>query len=292
MEDTLKGKKIEKHWRLEKPNIILDNDDGLYFIPLLNDILFDLMPKTKLLKDYFEKVGYLCAKLGMYVPWTLPHKGATVYNGYYKASSITLKPIGYKNKKVSWNDFSKKIYYVTKMTHYLMPNLIHSLDATALSLLFRELISNSKLDNPNLIHMDRNTSRVHIFDSINVKNLAINLYTIHDCFATTADKVPALLEAIKSVYILLYTTDSYIVNFHSNLKYCIIQNFGTDMFTDKSYKQVNIYNKEAVITETIDFPSIDDIIPPYPTKAYKSYEESQRKDLGISIRQSKYLIKI
>ena len=52
-----------------------------------------------------------------------------------------------------------------------MPNLIHSLDASSIALLYERLSENN----------------------------TYNLFTIHDCFAVTTDKVELLINLLKAV---------------------------------------------------------------------------------------------
>jgi DNA-directed RNA polymerase len=63
-----------------------------------------------------------------------------------------------------------------------MPNLIHSLDANTLIMLRYEF---SKL------HSDYNS-----------------FYSVHDCFAVTADKVRDLIILIRSIYTKLYIEEN------------------------------------------------------------------------------------
>jgi len=68
-----------------------------------------------------------------------------------------------------------------------MPNLIHSLDASSMSQLF------------------------HRFYELNPYNH--NFYAIHDCFATTSDKIPVLIRLLKNVYLSIYSNEPYIKSF-------------------------------------------------------------------------------
>lgn len=65
-----------------------------------------------------------------------------------------------------------------------MPNLIHSLDAASLMLL------RDKFDK---LHPDTN-----------------NFYTIHDCYAVTANNVSSLILLLKYVYTMLYSDEHYL----------------------------------------------------------------------------------
>lgn len=82
-----------------------------------------------------------------------------------------------KNLDIAQEDKDKEvkcIYDKHKQMRALMPNLIHSLDATSMFLIYEEFTKN--------------------YGDI------VNLYTIHDCFATTADKGEKLLIHIKSIH--------------------------------------------------------------------------------------------
>ena len=76
--------------------------------------------------------------------------------------------------KVTENKYDKR-----KQTRALMPNLIHSLDSTSMSLLYK------------------------LFSSF-YKDQEKQLFSIHDCFGTTCDKVSVLKTILASVYTDLY----------------------------------------------------------------------------------------
>ena len=80
-----------------------------------------------------------------------------------------------------------------------MPNLIHSLDATSLCLLFKRFCE--------------------LYETP-------QFYSIHDCFGTTADKVFTLKTLLASVYTDLYTKDHYLYSFDRNLFKDIERNTG------------------------------------------------------------------
>lgn len=81
-----------------------------------------------------------------------------------------------------------------------MPNLIHSLDAASMILLYDQF------------------SKIY-FNSI-------NLYTIHDCFSTTAEKVNNLVTILKSVYTKFYSDEPYLRNFDEGIVKIIHANSG------------------------------------------------------------------
>lgn len=70
-----------------------------------------------------------------------------------------------------------------------MPNLIHTLDGSYLSLLYEQLGNTL-----NLAHIPQ-------------------IFSVHDCFGTTFDKVSNLKTILASVYIGLYSSDPYLHKF-------------------------------------------------------------------------------
>ena len=71
-----------------------------------------------------------------------------------------------------------------KQIRALMPNLIHSMDATTLALLVN-------------LYFDKTSQSVN------------NFYSIHDCFAVTANNVEKLISIIKIVYINIFDIWSF-----------------------------------------------------------------------------------
>ena len=107
-------------------------------------------------------------------------------------------------------------YDKAKQIRALMPNLIHSLDATSLSLLYNIFLR---------------------------KYPEAQFFSIHDCFATTFDKVTFLKEILASVYTDLYSNTQYLKEFdgniieyiHSNTDYKIDENRTIELDNGKFY---------------------------------------------------------
>jgi len=85
----------------------------------------------------------------------------------------------------------------------LMPNLIHSLDASSMSQLF------------------------HRFHERYPENH--NFYAIHDCFATTCDKIPTLIRLLKDVYLSIYSNEPYIKTFDDAIINNILNHYKSDI---------------------------------------------------------------
>ena len=96
----------------------------------------------------------------------------------YSKSKLTLR--------VNINKYDKN-----KQSRALMPNLIHSLDASSLSSLFEQFS--------------------------NTYNKSVQFFSIHDCFGTTCDTVFCLQTILASVYVDLYISDPYLLRFDKDV---------------------------------------------------------------------------
>ena len=102
-----------------------------------------------------------------------------------------------------------------------MPNLIHSLDGTSLSLLYEQ------------------------FQASFYKEPS-QFYSVHDCFGTTCDKVYLLKTILASVYTDLYSSDHYLYKFDNSILESIEVN--TDLKLDRINRTLTLQdNKEYII---------------------------------------------
>lgn len=97
----------------------------------------------------------------------------------------------------------------------LMPNLIHSLDASSLTLLYNSFASCSASESK-----------------------FTQFFSVHDCFATTCDKVSLLKTILASVYTDLYTDNPYLIKFDNSVLTNIEDN--TDYPLDREKRLVYI----------------------------------------------------
>lgn len=93
-----------------------------------------------------------------------------------------------------------------------MPNLIHSLDGTSLTLLLDKFC--------NFFYEPQ-------------------FYSVHDCFGTTCDKVDVLKILLASVYIDLYSSEPYLYKFDQDILNYLVSN---NITVDKNKRTVNIPN--------------------------------------------------
>jgi DNA-directed RNA polymerase len=86
-----------------------------------------------------------------------------------------------------------------------MPNLVHSLDATSLALL------------------------VDLMKDFNI----LNFFSIHDCFAVTANNAEKLSDYLKIVYSTIYSEDNYLKKLDDNILLNLKLHLG-DNFDEKT----------------------------------------------------------
>lgn len=138
---------------------------------------------------YLRNIATIMTLLGLPIVWNLPH-GLVVRQSYLETKSISITPFIYSKVKINIQMTDKNKYDKNKQIRALMPNLIHSLDGSSLSLLY------NKLD---IIYN------------------APQFLCVHDCFGTTFDKVSTLKTILTSVYMEMYSYNQYLQEFDNNI---------------------------------------------------------------------------
>ena len=110
-----------------------------------------------------------------------------------------------------------------------MPNLIHSLDASSLALLVN-LYFNS----------NQNTK---------------NFFSVHDCFAVTANDVENITTLLKHTYITIYSKDKYLIKLDNDIKQFIKSAFGSDSLNDDTL-EINVPSFKT----PLKFPDVNKVL--------------------------------
>ena len=210
-------------------NIKLTINDLYLLVKTIEQVIYCEFPKLKGFNNYLNKVAEICSILNISITWAVP-SGLNVNQYYLDSEAIRLKPFKYKKNTFTLKIRTKKINK-QKQIRALMPNLVHSLDAASLSLI------------------------VNIFFNYNenINSEGINFFSIHDCFAVSANNVTTLIKIIKLVYIKIYSEDSYLKRFDQGIINSIKLQFGSESFDDQTKKiKVNGYN--------FDYPNVDEVI--------------------------------
>lgn len=211
--------KIITWYRTEGCNDLISSKDINLLVEYLEEVINEDCKKISRLITYLKNVAKICNALKVPICWGLP-VGLEIVQSYLATDTkkiqifefskkvlnftVARKDIINKKKDIidNYDEESESIYDKPKQMRALMPNLIHSLDATSMFLLYDEFTKN--------------------YGDI------VNLYTIHDCFSTTADKGDKLLVLIRSIYTKLYIENNYLRTFDEGIINIIRNNLGKD----------------------------------------------------------------
>lgn len=166
--------------KLSKPFI---NDKDIWLlISTLKCIIEKDFVKIRNLIKYLKNIANLFNTLELPISWALP-TGLTITQSYLESRSSSRTPFRYSKVKLNLKVSIKDKFDKNKQVRSLMPNLIHSLDSSSLSLLYEQF-------------------------SKSYKNC--QFFSVHDCFGTTCDKVFVLKTILASVYTDIYSSDPYL----------------------------------------------------------------------------------
>lgn len=172
----------------EVPDCKLSHSDILLMVTIMNDIIYGDFEKIKKLSSYLKNVAKILVMLSLPIIWSLAN-GLVVSQSYLKVKTTTISPFSYRKTKLNLNVVTNKLD-LKKMITALMPNLIHSLDANSLSLLYYDL-----------------SMRYHNFQ----------FYSVHDCFGVTFDKIIDLKQTLAAVYTDIYLNDQFLLKFDKDI---------------------------------------------------------------------------
>jgi DNA-directed RNA polymerase len=176
------------------PAELTKNNENIYLYPselfklgeLVYNTLINNLPSLKVLTNYLDELLTILIKLDSPIIWITPAGlKISLSNIQFKKERTTSSLIPY-GKPVTISIPTNKLNS-RKIKTSFMPNLIHSLDASNIHLLCK-----------------------------NLKD--IPLYTIHDCFASTANNMEIIENKVKITFIEIYFADSnYLEKMHKNL---------------------------------------------------------------------------
>ena len=142
--------------------------------------------------------------------------------------SIKIEPFTFIDNSITLTITDKIKIDKNKQISALMPNLVHSLDATALILLYNSFYSS----------MDKTQN--------------VNFYSVHDCYGVTAKYVDSLIDNLRTVYLSLYSEKRYIEKFDEDIILNIIQLFGEANCTFHRIERIiHIKDNESIILPDI-----------------------------------------
>lgn len=211
-----------KYYTYKNINVKLTRKDITVFVKAIKYIIGMESPKITELAKYLNELVIICTELKpqMAIPWRLPN-GAEVLESYEIRKKDTYQAFSFIKANYTFIKYEKGKYSLKKQKDATMANLIHSLDASSIALLYKDFNK--------------------------------DLYTVHDCFAVTAENAKYLISKLSSVYIQMYSNNTYLVDFDKYIKLSINNKYG-----DKTYKLndkvINLPNS------TRPFPCINKIL--------------------------------
>jgi DNA-directed RNA polymerase len=179
-------------------------------------------PVVKDFSEYLKNMSKLILDLNCPLVWVTP-SGMKINSTVIKFNSIKTKSTILKNRNPITisipTDKADKVSTINGVS----PNLIHSLDAANIHILIQKILKNKNICDMN-------------------KEKYINLYTIHDCFASTADTMNIIERLVRESFAELYFADKTYINImHENFLIQIksYTNIFTDEITGKLYIIIN-----------------------------------------------------
>lgn len=196
---------FNKEWKdgnlLYKPK---DKKNGVEYITqsdifklatIIKSTLFEMHPELNNLINYFKDMVSVFNALNIPIVWKTP-SGLEIKQMYVKSESARIRSGYFRGATFNILIPTTQIHKLSQKNSF-MPNLIHSMDAATITQLI------SRMDGA-------------IFK---------NIYTIHDCFATTACCIPQLNILVRESFISLYSEKSFVESLHKFFLEYIIGNY-------------------------------------------------------------------
>lgn len=156
-----------------------------------------------------------------------------------------VKPFSYLSTSLSLTITDKVKMDKPKQITALMPNLVHSLDASTLALLYNSF-----------------------YNSVE-NNKSVNFYSVHDCYGVTAKYVDTLINLLRTVYIDIYSNKGYIQSFDRDVINSIIAAYGEDKCNYEDKTRTLFVNKKKIV-----LPDLPEVNTSFREVAYKKLANS------------------
>ena len=181
------------YWFIDGVNsdVRINTQDISLLIYEFNNIFENDYIKIENLVKYFKNVAKLFNFLNLEIKWSTP-SGIQVYQSYLKAKVTSISPFSYSKSKINLKIPLKGQYDYNKQMRSFMANMVHSLDAASLTLLYFKF-------------------------NLEYKDLT-NFYSIHDYFSTTVDKTDRLKNLLVYVYIGFYFDETFMLKFDEEIR--------------------------------------------------------------------------
>jgi len=171
----------------ENESLYLTHSEVYHLAKIIHETLFDYYPALKKLFEYFISVCLAFTKLDIPILW-FPPSGLSIEQRYLKTAQAQVSiSVGHSKKKsiILKRKLDKTDWQV--QTQAILPNIIHSMDASHLIL---------------ILNKSKNISPV---------------ISIHDCFGCLPNNMIELENLVKLEFINLYSKNNFLEKFNSDL---------------------------------------------------------------------------
>ena len=175
--------------------VLVSFSDVYKIAEIIKNITFDMYPSLKDIYNYFINSVKLMLKLNIPIIWFTP-AGLEISQHYF-VSEITKVKLSYFGKtRTSVIREWKGIVDKRKQNQAIVPNIIHSLDAS------------------------------HLINVINCwyKKDNYPIISIHDCFGTHPNSMNKLAKVVRSEFVLLYTQHNFLQKYNEKILSNILDN--------------------------------------------------------------------
>jgi hypothetical protein len=196
---------------------------------ILHDILYDTFDSLKELVKYLKEMNKKLKKLNLHPIWLTPG-GLIIEQKYvFTEEKVLSSSMLGKRKTISKRVPIKDMINLKKQNEGIVPNLVHSFDASNISLLIKELLKNKH---------------------------NINILTIHDCFATNANNVELMTLHVKVAFSMLYSNKSFVNDYHNFIIEYIIKS-GFSVINNTVYNPLT--GKKVELPNIPEFENFKDL---------------------------------
>lgn len=178
--------------------------------PIIHDQVFISFPSLKEVYDYFINITKVLTKLNIPLTWFTP--SGLILTQHYNRSEIETASfrMGDKIRSMVLKVKDKSRMHTSKQVQAIIPNIIHSLDASHLINILTTADSN-------------------IFKPI---------ITVHDCLGTHPNKMEELSSLVKKEFISLYLSENFFKKFHKKILESIKDN-NIEIYKDKGRNKIS-----------------------------------------------------
>lgn len=213
--NSIKNNVVYRAMTIDNRPITLKKYDIFKIASIINDQIFVVYPSLNNIYNYFIEITKIMIKLGIPISWMTPN-GVEITQNYLKSrQSIISTKLFQKTKKIVIKEYLNETDS-SKQTNAIIPNIIHSLDAS------------------------------HLINVINSTPYSEYIITVHDCFGTHPNDMEILATRVKKEFILLYTQDNFLQKFHDRIIQSIKDNNFEINLNQMEHGYFVIFNDEYI----------------------------------------------